>query len=224
MERQMHVTNALNPQASMIRLWRGRNGRATSAAPQSNISQGMIGRDWLGVGFSGSRCPDRASLNALASVVRFVPVSAVVLVGCARGIDGAVRDSFEHALVLRAVHMPGLPHAVSLVTRSTLLVWSLVRPAGRSLLVSLPSRECPPGLLPTVDPRRAFRGLGSGSWATLALAVGHDVPALLYLPAPLAPPRDWGFVSGGGGWYLSRRLIDISRRDVAATSIERSGL
>jgi len=84
----------------------------------------------------------------------------------------------------------GLPPAVFFVSALA---------AGGGVLVSFPSSACPSGLLPSSSSSRAFCGLGSGSWASLAFAVGSGVPCWVF--APFGVPSGWGFVAAGGGWF-----------------------
>jgi hypothetical protein len=149
------------------------------------------------LGFCGSRsaAPPPAVWSAVVSAVS---PSASVSCGCVGGLCGLARSSFPSAVVFRASSFGS--GAWSFVARSSALV-SSVAASGVGLWVSFPSVACPVGLLPSHVPSRCFAGFGSGSWASLALALGSGVPALLWLPAPLSAPAGWGFVSLGGGWF-----------------------
>jgi hypothetical protein len=62
-------------------------------------------------------------------------------------------------------------------------------------------------LVPSPSSSRCFSGLGSGSWATLALAVGLGVPCAVFLgsgsvPAGFSVPSVWCARSVGGGWWV----------------------
>lgn len=149
------------------------------------------------VGFSGSRSsvPPAA---LLASVFAAVPASASVLVGCARGLDSCARAAFPSAVVF-SVSSFGVGRG-AFAARSVALVRSLAA-SPSPVFVSFPSGACPPSLVPSSSPSRCFSGLGSGSWASLALAAGLGVPCFVWLPAGVVPPPLWGFVSLGGGWF-----------------------
>lgn len=149
------------------------------------------------VGFCGSRlvAPPSSVLAPVAALVPAVPVS----VGCVGGLCAAVRARFPSACVFRASSFGSGPGAF--VARSVALVGSVAVPGG--LWLSFPACACPAGLLPSASSSRCFCGLGSGSWASLALAVGSGVRACLWLPSFLAPPAAWPFVSVGGGWWVS---------------------
>ena len=140
------------------------------------------------VGFSGSRSVVPAVAGSVASLV-----SCPVVVGCAGGVDGFFRDRFPSASVF----------SVSISGRSGFAVRSVefVRclSTGGGVLVSFPSRVCPVGLLPSTSSSRCFCGLGSGSWGSLAFAVGLGVHCLVF--APFGVPSGWGFTSCGGGWF-----------------------
>jgi hypothetical protein len=87
-----------------------------------------------------------------------------------------------------------------LALRSAALVQSLAC-CPSSLLVGFPSGAAPAGLLPSSVVSVAFGGFGSGSWSSLALAVGLGVRSLVWLPSGVVPPS-WGFDSLGCGWWL----------------------
>lgn len=149
------------------------------------------------VGFSGSRSAALVPSVAL-SVFQAVPPSSRVFVGCARGLDSAARSVFPHAVVYRASSF-GVGRG-SFAARSVALVRGLAS-CSAPVFVSFPSGACPSALVPSSSPSRCFAGLGSGSWASLAFAAGLGVPCFVFLPAGVAPPPLWGFVSLGGGWF-----------------------
>ena len=148
------------------------------------------------VGFSGSRS---VVPPVLSSVLPLVPSSAAVLVGCARGVDAAVRSSLSARCRVRVFRASSFGSGrASFARRSAALVRSLS--ACRGVLVCFPGRACPAG----VRPSSVFRGFGSGSWGSAALAVGLGVRVCLWLPSGLSVPAAWGLVSVGFGWWVSR--------------------
>ena len=125
---------------------------------------------------------------------------ARVSVGCARGVDQAVRSAVPSARV-RVFHAVAFGSGRgAFALRSAALVRS-VAGARSALFVCFPGRACPVGLVPSASARSCFCGLGSGSWASLALAVGLGVPALVWLPVGVAVPVGWGLRGLGGGWW-----------------------
>jgi hypothetical protein len=150
------------------------------------------------VGFSGSRSAVLPP-GLWSAVASLVPASSVVAVGCARGLDASVRASFPASLVFVASAF-GRGRG-SFAARSVSLV-RFVAASSSSLWVSFPSSACPVGLLPSSRSARCFAGFGSGSWASLAFAVGCGVRCLVWLPAGVSVPASWGFVSVGGGWWF----------------------
>jgi len=140
------------------------------------------------VGFSGSR-------SSVPSVARPVAalVSGRVFVGCARGVDSFFRVCFPSAQVFS---VSGSSRG-AFAARSISFVQSLAASGG--VLVSFPSSPCPVGLLPSSSGSRAFSGFGSGSWASLAFAVGRGVRCFVF--APFGVPSGWGFSPCGGGWF-----------------------
>lgn len=149
------------------------------------------------VGFSGSRLPSAVSLASLAWACGLVPTGAAVVVGCARGIDQAVRATFPTAQVFQVSSFGRGRGAFA--ARSVACVRSVAASSG--LWVSFPSAACPMGLLPSPKSSKCFSGLGSGTWASLAFAIGSGVPCLVFLPAGVSVPVGWGFEPLGGGWF-----------------------
>ncbi len=81
-----------------------------------------------------------------------------------------------------------------------------VAAGSRGVLVALPSAPVPPAV---VAPSRSFRGGSSGTWGSVALALGRGRRVLLWLPSGSRPPA-WSGVSwssasalGSGGHALS---------------------
>lgn len=72
------------------------------------------------------------------------------------------------------------------------------------VLVALPDCACPAGVAPSPRVGECFRGGGSGTWATAALAAGLGSPVLLWLAPPLSPPDAWSAVRLSGGWWEIR--------------------
>lgn len=168
----------------------------------SSLSSFFVGVS--SVGFSGSRaCP--VAVSAVRSVLGFVPVSGCrVSVGCARGVDSSVRSFFagSSSLLVFSASSPrfcgGGGVVAALARRSAACVRS-VAPGASGLLVVAPSGACPLG----VRPSRSFRGGGSGSWGSAALAAGLGRRVLLFSPVgvPVWAGGSWVPVSGAFGWF-----------------------
>lgn len=146
------------------------------------------------VGFSGSRSVVPGVVPAVAA--RVASLGCPVFVGCAAGVDAAFRAAFPSARVFSASSFGS--GRGSFAARSVAVVRAVAVAGGA--WVSFPSGPCPAGLLPSASSSRAFCGSGSGSWASLAFAVGSGLPCLVF---GFAPPAAWGFVSLGGGWWFS---------------------
>ena len=149
-------------------------------------------------GFCGSRSavpPSSVWVGVLASL----PSSFSVSCGCVGGLCGLARSSFPAARVFFASSFGRGRGAFA--ARSVALVRS-VAASPSPLWVSFPAQSCPPGLVPSSVPGRCFAGFGSGSWASLAFAVGSGVPALVWLPVGVVPPAAFGLVSLGGGFFF----------------------
>jgi hypothetical protein len=157
------------------------------------------------VGFSGSRSLPAVSVAALRSVSASVLPSASVSVGCAAGADAVARGLFPSAQVF-SVSSGRWGAGRSAFARRSVAVVSAVLSAGgpAGLWCFFPSAGCPVGLLPSARSSRCFCGLGSGSWASAAFALGSGLPLLAFLPPGVSPPPGWGFSSLGGGWWVAR--------------------
>ncbi|MEP0546406.1 MAG: hypothetical protein ABJF88_05700 [Rhodothermales bacterium] len=158
------------------------------------------------VGFSGSRSASPVCLAACRAVLPLV--GGAVHVGCAPGLDAAVRSACPSASVLSAVSFGGAGGfgRGAFAARSVALVRA-VAAAGQgavppSVWVSFPGCACPAGLAPCPSPSRCFSGLGSGSWASLAFAAGLGLPCLVFVPPGVPAPAPWGFTPLGGGWLF----------------------
>lgn len=151
-------------------------------------------------GFSGSRAPRGVlSPSVLSGAAAAVPPGSRVFVGCARGVDGFFRLAFPAAEVFAVSSGRWGVGRGAFAGRSVACV-SAVSAAG-GLWVSFPSSHCPAGLSPSASSSRCFSGSGSGSWASLAFALGRGVPCLVF--APFGVPASWGLVAvpGQPGWF-----------------------
>jgi len=160
------------------------------------------------VAFSGSRV---VGSSASVSCRSFLPVlggfSASVGVGCASGVDSLVRSAFPSASVFRvgSFAVGGRVSRASFALRSSALVSWCASSGG--LLVAFPLGACPVGVAVSAS----FRGCGSGSWGSVALAVGLGCSVLVVVPAGAFPApsvlacrfRFVGSAPCGGSLWLS---------------------
>jgi hypothetical protein len=155
------------------------------------------------IGFSGSRHSIDPQAGELAAVA--VPVGAEVVVGCAAGVDAFFRSRFPAARVLRVDPVLG---RAGFARRSI----ACVEAVSSGLWVSFPGGACPSGLFPSASSGRCFSGSGSGSWASLAYAIGRGGAALVYLGAVPAP-GGWGLVRvphALGWWRFQSSQVQLS--------------
>lgn len=145
------------------------------------------------VGFSGSRSVIPA---VLPLVLSGVGSESVVFVGCASGVDSVVRSAVPSARVFRVVGGGRCAFAL----RSVRFVRALASSGG--VLFSFPSGACPAVVVPSSVSSVCFCGGGSGSWASLAFALGCGVPSCVWLGG-VVPPASFGLVAVGGGWWVS---------------------
>ncbi len=133
------------------------------------------------VGFSGSRHGGSA---AVASCNQFLAAYSPSLagcrpaVGCARGVDLAVRAHFRKAVVFRV--QPPRSRSAFAQRSARLVGWV----GSSGLLIAFPSGSAPAQLRPSAS----FRGFGSGTWGSVALALGLGSSVLVVLPASLCLP------------------------------------
>ena len=168
----------------------------------------------MAVGFTGSRSLPASFRVLVASAVAGL-APAPVVVGCAAGADAFVRSAAPGARVFRAASFAG-PWRGRLAARSAAMV-RFVAASPSPLLVGFVSGSCPAGLVPSPAASACFAGVGSGSWASLALAAGLGVPVVVFWcgPGPVALPPAWGsWVAAGGplvgGWRLVPPAVQLS--------------
>lgn len=154
-------------------------------------------------GFSGSRSSVPAGCSVAASLV---PASSQIFVGCAAGVDGFFRSAFPAARVFSVSSGVWGSGRGAFAGRSSACVLAVLAAGG--LWVAFPSSPCPPGLLPSASSSRCFSGSGSGSWASLAFALGRGVPCLVFLGS-LPCPVGWGLspVPGHAGWFACSSVL-----------------
>ena len=168
------------------------------------------------VAFSGSRV---SGSSASVSCGAFLPVlasfSGSVAVGCALGVDQCVRSAFASASVfsVSSFLVGGRVCRASFARRSSALVQWCASSGG--LLVAFPLGACPSAVSPSVS----FGGCGSGSWGSVALAVGLGCPVLVVVPsgvfpAPFALASRFRFVGvapcGGSLWLSSPAPVQLA--------------
>jgi hypothetical protein len=174
------------------------------------------------VGFCGSRSLPSAFSPLVASCVSAVVAAGRgVAVGCASGAD---------RFALAAARFSGA--AVSLFSassfgvgrgwfarRSAALVSAVAASGSGCGLVAFVSSPCPFALVPSAVASRCFAGFGSGSWASVAFAVGRCVPVVVFpcVPAGVSTssllPASWSgsWVSTGSGvWCSGFRFVPSS--------------
>ena len=166
----------------------------------------LFGAGLVSVGFSGSRSPSGAAAAALSALLPLVPAGVRVSVGCARGVDSLCRSFFagSSSLLVFSVASGLFGSGRSAFARRSSRCVLSVAAGSRGLLVALPSAPvCPAG----VRPSRSFFGGGSGSWGSVAFALGRGRRVLLWLPSGSRPPAwcgvSWSLSSVPGGcWWL----------------------
>lgn len=154
-------------------------------------------------GFSGSRSSVPAGCSVAADLV---PVGARVVVGCAAGVDQFFRSAFPSAMIFSVASGSWGVGRGAFAGRSSACVLAVFAAGG--LWVSFPSSPCPVALVPSASSSRCFSGSGSGTWASLAFALGRSVPCLVFLGS-LPAPAGWGLslVPGAAGWFACSSVL-----------------
>ena len=182
-----------------------------SVLASSSVFSGLVS-----VGFSGSRSLPPAASAALSALLPSVPAGVRLSVGCAAGADAVCRSFFAGSRSLLVFSFASGRFGVgrSAFARRSCRCVSSVAAGSRGLLVVVPAGGCPAG----VAPSRSFAGRGSGSWGSLAFALGRGRRVLLWLPVGSRPPV-WAGVSWslsslpGGCWWLgvpAPRVVPLS--------------
>jgi hypothetical protein len=156
------------------------------------------------VGFSGSRTPTPVSLAAVQLVAAVLAPAMPVIVGDARGIDQHAAGLLPQARVFRASAYRS-PHSA----RSAYAMRSIacVQACAGGVWCSFPARPCPAGLRPSSSSATCFNGSGSGTWASLAFAIGSGCTPIVFLPAGIVPPAAFGLVNASHGWYVAAQSV-----------------
>ena len=188
-------------------------GVVVSVLVSSSVFAGVVS-----VGFSGSRSLSPAASAALSALLPLVPAGVRVSVGCAAGADALVRSWFGGAasVLLFSVASGRFGSGRSAFARRSCRCVLSVAAGSRGLLVVVPVGGCPAGVVPS----RSFSGRGSGSWGSLAFALGRGRRVLLWLPAGSRPPvwagASWssaGALGSAGCWWLgvpAPRVVALS--------------
>jgi hypothetical protein len=157
---------------------------------------------------------DASCVSAARAVFPFVAPSALVFVGCAKGVDAAAVAAFPACEVMRvqAFAVGGRVVRSSFARRSVSVVSAVVLTGG--LWCTFPSGVCPVGLVPSRSASACFGGFGSGTWSSLAFAVGCGCACLVSCSPVCAP--SWlisrGVSLGGALWFIPSSLSLLSPR------------
>lgn len=156
----------------------------------------VVVAEFSAVGFCGGRAVGGHRAQWAAALAAATAAAGLpVLVGCAKGVDLAVRTAVSGSTVFTAESgRPG-----HLVARSCQFVAALAAHS-RPLLVAVPGTAAPVQL----RPKSQWQSCGSGTWSSVALAAGRGVAVLVQLPAANWLPAGWHFEFNQalGGWLL----------------------
>ena len=156
------------------------------------------------VAFSGARGCLIATM-AVKDVVQYLHPQSRVIVGCAGGVDGIVRVLVPKAEVFYfgTYYKDGISAAAAMAIRST----EVVKELNGGLLIAAPAagQVCPASVVPA----KSWKSGKSGTWSSIALALGLGSPVLLFLTSSdQIPPWMQGkfetiaTVKDSGTWLL----------------------
>jgi len=173
------------------------------------------------VGFCGSRSLPSSFSPLVSSCVSAVSsVGRGVAIGCASGADRFALSAARRAgasVSLFSASSFGLGRP-SFARRSAAFVSAVASSGAGCGLVAFVSSPCPAGLSPSSVAARCFAGFGSGSWASVAFAVGLGVPVVVFpcvpsgvSPSSVLPAWSGSWVSAGSGvWSSGLRFVPSS--------------
>lgn len=174
------------------------------------------------VGFCGARVLPRAFAPLVSAVVASVVAAGrVVVVGCASGADAFVRLASSGAVVLSVASGRFGVGRSRFVRRSLACVRFVVGGGPGSGLVGFVVGPCPPGVVPASRWRSGLPP--SGSWSSLALAVGLGLPVVVFWCAsgrPVLPPWSGGswVCAGSGVWAAGWRWAPSAKQPTSQHS------
>jgi hypothetical protein len=165
------------------------------------------------IGFCGSRSAELSPVVrlVLGEAWGFVSPGSSVLVGDSTGVDLATFSHFSacsstgldlSVSLFRVGDFPARSRRGAFALRSSAFVSAIAE--GGGLLVAVPCRSCPAGVVPSAR----FFGGGSGTWGSVALAAFLGVPCLVWLARGSVPRWvgfSWSCVGNpvfGGSWWL----------------------
>ncbi len=157
----------------------------------------MISQDL--VGDEVDNTPSLASLAAVAQIAVVIPASTPVVVGDAAGIDQRARQLVPSARVFFASDYGN--ERRSFAARSIACVQACASAGG--VWCSFPRGPAPASLRPSSG-SACFAGYGSGTWASLAFALGLGLGVVVFLPSDVAAPAGWPLSPAGGGWFVAQ--------------------
>jgi hypothetical protein len=159
------------------------------------------------VGFTGGRDLPVKWASLVERVVKSVRQGdRRPAVGCAAGADELVRAADPDALVFRVRSGEWGPGLGAYAARSAAMVAAVAASGAGAGVVGFAGEPCPVRLKPARQAYDCFAGFGSGTWATMALAVGLGLPVVVFwcsdLPVslPAWPGGSWQPAAAEGLW------------------------
>lgn len=143
----------------------------------------QILKEYTGYAFTGSRYPTNNGIDAMNNICKEIKGKKKILVGDAIGIDAKAKEWFGCTANVYTVEGKEPRHFAQ---RSTRMVRDMDFDC---LLIGIPNKECPT----IIKPRRHWGQCdGSGTWGTIALAVGLGYDVLVFLEWSVRIPLNWG--------------------------------
>jgi hypothetical protein len=139
--------------------------------------------------FTGPRELDWSHYNQVLEVVKAVSKYKQIVTGCARGLDAMVVDGC-YSIGARCIKFNrrdylGGKDIRSLVARSMDMVKKTKESGKGCGLIAFPNNFCPE----VTSPSNSWAGGGSGTWSTVAYAVGNEIPVVVFPMGCFSLPR-----------------------------------
>lgn len=153
------------------------------------------------IAITGSRFLPRASAQMEDCVEILRGFTGAIFIGDAQGVDGYFsRRLHQHPRLKKFIANRDLGRS-GFALRSIRMINTLKQCSVSPLVLSFPVADTPVGLKPSAKSSDCFCGLGSGTWATTAYAVGLGIDVLI------SREPNWESERVGKGWYFSSEIV-----------------
>ena len=164
-------------------------------------------RDFKTIGFSGSRSVLPPPAQQVAIKTKFQ--TQKIIVGDCTGTDELIQKIFKNSnlqIIKRNFEGKG-----SFAERSIRFL-QILKNSENPALFAYPGRNLRfrnnwKNLKPTPKPAEAFAGYGSGTWATIALAIGWHIPTFVFLDYSYLAPHFLEKIQGTNFYFAKETYL-----------------